>query len=196
MNIQIITPQQWQSQAWKNGRGVTHELASEQDMEGILWRVSIAEVTQDGPFSLFPGKNRILLLLEGAGFSLTFQESQKVKIMERLYEPFSFAGEEEIACTLLDGPVRDFNVMSRRADVRATVQVLRLKAQESCSIAAVSKQLLYVATGSVAVVIDQERYVVQHEETLLMNEGFPSCSLVSQDSEVLVFSITFSKHVS
>jgi environmental stress-induced protein Ves len=30
------------------------------------------------------------------------------------FEPYSFSGDDTIDCTLVDGPVRDFNLMLRR----------------------------------------------------------------------------------
>ncbi|HLB33080.1 MAG: hypothetical protein A3F67_08990 [Verrucomicrobia bacterium RIFCSPHIGHO2_12_FULL_41_10] len=192
MNTQIITPQEWQTQPWKNGGGVTHELISEKDAKGILWRVSIAEVRQNGPFSLFPGIDRIILLLEGAGFSLKFQESQSVKNINYHYEPFSFAGEEMIECALLGGSVRDFNVMTRRGDLRATVEVLNLKANTShlLSLSTSTKHLFYVAAGSIIMCIDENQYIVKEKEMLVVElKDINAVNLLSQHSGATIFFI-------
>ncbi|MFN9927385.1 MAG: HutD family protein, partial [Phenylobacterium sp.] len=48
---------------WKNGGGITRELAvwpPGASFDDFVWRVSMAEVHQDGPFSSFPGVDRIL----------------------------------------------------------------------------------------------------------------------------------------
>ena len=55
MSSKITRPQDWQRQIWKNGQGTTNQLLIEEDAQGIIWRVSIAEVKQDGPFSIFAG---------------------------------------------------------------------------------------------------------------------------------------------
>ncbi len=39
-------------------------------LDEFLWRVSIADVERDGPFSRFPGIDRTIVLLEGAGMRL------------------------------------------------------------------------------------------------------------------------------
>jgi environmental stress-induced protein Ves len=40
------------------------------------------------------------------------------------HEPFAFSGDDAIDCTLLGGASNDFNVMTRRGQWRADVQVL------------------------------------------------------------------------
>lgn len=108
---------------WKNGGGVTHELVrAGEGAAGFAVRLSIAEVAADGPFSRFPGVDRVILLLRGAGFRLLREDGLVVDVM-RPNEPFAFAGEDVWGCTLLNGPVFDFNVMTDRATCRATVSV-------------------------------------------------------------------------
>ena len=58
-------------QPWKNGAGLTREIAfggaSAADFD---WRLSVAEVVRDAPFSAFPGIDRCITLLRGAGMHL------------------------------------------------------------------------------------------------------------------------------
>jgi len=108
---------------WKNGGGVTHELVREgEGAAGFGVRLSIAEVAADGPFSRFPGVDRVILLLRGAGFRLVGHDGRDV-LVTRPNEPFAFAGEDTWGCTLPGGPVSDFNVMTDRATCRAQVTV-------------------------------------------------------------------------
>lgn len=108
---------------WKNGGGVTHELVREgQGAAGFAVRLSIAEVAADGPFSRFPGVDRVILLLRGAGFRLTRDDGREVAVT-RPNVPFAFVGEDTWECTLPGGPVSDFNVMTDRATCRAHVTV-------------------------------------------------------------------------
>ena len=58
--MHVIRPSQWRLQAWTNGRGVTSEVLRLPDL-----RISVAEVTESGPFSTFPGYTRWSLLLDG-----------------------------------------------------------------------------------------------------------------------------------
>lgn len=89
------------------------------NFESFDWRVSTATVGASGPFSKFPGCDRVILLLEGEGFTLGD------RVVDRRLEPVSFDGDAEIECRLLGGPVRDFNVITRRSRVRAEVAVAR-----------------------------------------------------------------------
>ncbi len=62
---------------WKNGGGVTRELAAfppHSNFADFIWRVSVADVHADGAFSAFPGIDRQIALLEGAGMTLQFDE--------------------------------------------------------------------------------------------------------------------------
>lgn len=58
---------------WKNGGGMTRELVCQPpdaDMDSFDWRVSIAHIASDGPFSSFSGVDRIITLLSGGGVHL------------------------------------------------------------------------------------------------------------------------------
>ncbi len=106
--MRLIRPEDFLTQQWKNGGGVTHEIAR-QDREGrMLWRLSIAEVASDGPFSAFPGLSRILTVIEGAGLAL---QTPDVTLMALPMQPLAFSGDLPIDSRLIDGPVRDFNLI-------------------------------------------------------------------------------------
>lgn len=115
--------------AWKNGAGSTAEIAVEParaDLaSGFDWRISIAAVERDGPFSAFAGYDRTIMLIEGAGMALDFGGGRIERVAER-FRPFEFAGEDAVECRLLDGPIRDFNLMLRRASHAAEVHVVEL----------------------------------------------------------------------
>lgn len=69
--MRVIAAHEQLAMPWKNGLGMTREIVRVDDGAGrMLWRVSMADVVQDGPFSLFPGYRRTLMLLDGPGFSL------------------------------------------------------------------------------------------------------------------------------
>lgn len=111
------------SQPWKNGLGRTRELALHPPgatNDDFLWRVSIAEVDSAAPFSTFPGIDRQIALLDGDGFTMTL-DGTRVHALTQPFAPFAFAGEAQVAVTLLDGPTRDFNLMVRRAHARGSL---------------------------------------------------------------------------
>jgi uncharacterized protein len=115
-------------QPWKNGGGLTREIAVMPPGAGLAdftWRVSIAEIAQDGPFSAFPGIDRQILLLSGAGVRLRSEIGKIDHLLNEPLVPFAFAGEAAITASLLDGPSQDLNVMTRRGVMRAEVEVAR-----------------------------------------------------------------------
>ncbi len=112
---------------WKNGGGSTCEIACwppGADLVNFDWRISIASIAADGPFSAFPGVDRSIMLLEGAGVRLRSSEGRFDHQLDTPYRPFAFSGDATVDCTLLGGPSSDFNVMTRRGRWRAELRVL------------------------------------------------------------------------
>lgn len=109
----ILSAKDFRSMPWKNGGGTTCELfrlAHPLDNEKFVLRLSMAQVSTDGPFSFFPGIDRTLLLLSGHGFRLSFPDEVEV-VLDLPFVPLHFSGEDAIHCKLIDGPCTDFNVM-------------------------------------------------------------------------------------
>ncbi|MCX4773215.1 HutD family protein [Streptomyces sp. NBC_01260] len=127
---------------WKNGGGVTREIAASPGAAAgtFDWRVSLADVTEDGPFSAFPGVDRTLTVVEGAGMDLMVDGEHH--IVDEPYWPHDFPGDVETDGRLLAGPVVNLNVMYRRDRTRAEVAVvrgtLRLMAPEGGAVLAVA----------------------------------------------------------
>ena len=97
-----------ETRPWKNGGGVTREIAALRENNDVLWRLSIADVAVDGPFSVFKGLTRILMVIEGTGLRLVSAESI---VHARNGMPVTFDGGLPIQSELMDGPIRDLNVM-------------------------------------------------------------------------------------
>ena len=106
---------------WANGGGITYEvMRSPQGGADFDWRVSIAEIANDGPFSLYPEVDRVLILLRGAMDLVIDGVSRKVP----RFSPIAFAGESDVEARLSQGPTMDLNVMTRRGRVDAHVDLL------------------------------------------------------------------------
>ena len=115
------------SRRWKNGLGRTREIAVQPSSGGgddFLWRVSIAEVDRAVPFSRFPGVERQIVLLDGAGFTMTLDD-RRTHALTTLFAPFAFPGEAKVKVVLAGGATRDFNLMVRRTHGGGDVQVWR-----------------------------------------------------------------------
>ena len=107
---------------WKNDGGWTTEIAREpaDPASDFVWRISIADIESDGPFSSFPGVARELMLLAGSGIELDIDDAPPFRLSER-FQRVRFEGESRVECRLLAGATRDFNVMTQRDAVRAEV---------------------------------------------------------------------------
>jgi len=115
---------------WRNGGGVTRELAlwpEEARFERLDfdWRIARAGVSRDGPFSSFPGFERHLVVISGAGLELEHGEPP-VRARLRPFEPLRFDGGENARARLVAGPVEDLNVLVRRDCARVELEALRL----------------------------------------------------------------------
>lgn len=123
ITTRLLTPADYRTMPWRNGQGVTTEIAAApdapaQDAGGspappFRWRVSIAEVAASGPFSDFTGYDRTLTVIAGAGLCLDFAAAAE-PLMCRPLVPVRFDGGRPAEGRLIDGPVRDFNVMTDR----------------------------------------------------------------------------------
>jgi hypothetical protein len=140
---------------WKNGGGSTREIAAEPAGAGLdrfVWRVSLADVAQAGPFSRFDGVDRTLVLLAGGGMRLD-QDDGESHLLAHALDRIDFAGETAIHASLPDGATRDFNLMVRRGAVRGQVKVWQ---GPDPVLLNADTALLFCATGPVDVQLEDE----------------------------------------
>ena len=122
--MHILPACNYPTTAWKNGGGTTRQiLISPPDatLEDFDYRLSMASVASDGPFSHFPGVDRQLLLLDGNGLLLQRGDGSH-SLLQIDSQPLAFVGEESISSQLQDGQVTDFNVMTRRGRYHQQVE--------------------------------------------------------------------------
>lgn len=113
--MKLIPADAMRRMPWKNGGGVTTEIAiapAGATLDNFDWRVSTAQVDAAGPFSRFAGIDRSLAVI--AGGRLTMHRADFEAVMLAPGEaPVRFPGEADVHATL-DAPLSDFNVMTRR----------------------------------------------------------------------------------
>lgn len=107
---------------WRNGQGLTTELAMSGSPDAFAWRVSLADVARSGDFSPFPGIDRTIVLVEGEAMVLHLADGDHA--LERDV-PFAFDGGMVVSCTV-ERPTRDLNLMTRRGTTTGTIEVLDL----------------------------------------------------------------------
>jgi environmental stress-induced protein Ves len=123
--MRLIRPAEYRVMPWKNGGGVTTEIYVSPPSEAFDWRVSIATVNADGPFSAFAGYERHIMTLSGQGMVLDIEGRGKFAL--EALQPFSFSGDARVYGSLLEGAVLDFNLMVRRDFGHGSLRVV-----ESC----------------------------------------------------------------
>ena len=133
---------------WRNGGGVTREVLASggSGPQGFDWRISIADVSQPGPFSTFPGVDRVITLVEGERMDLVIDGVVHVL---GLHESLSFDGASQASCSLPAGPMRGLDVMTRSDRMSAAVAVRDLS--ETRPIAVSGSQVLVLLNGSAMV---------------------------------------------
>lgn len=149
---------------WRNGGGLTRELLAwpaaiqaaapaTADDPGWLVRVSVAEITADGPFSAYPGIDRWFAVLSGEGVRLGFAAGEQTR---RAGEgPLFFAGESAPACTLLAGATQDLNLMVRRGPGGTPRAAMRTAAPGSVQRGRLPWRALY-AHGAARLLADED----------------------------------------
>ena len=123
MSLTLIPQTGFQAMPWKNGGGTTIEIATSPHGAGLDrfdWRVSMARVEGSGPFSIFAEIDRCLSVLSGKGIVLKAQGRGNVTLTQDS-PPYAFPADLSLDADVLDGPITDLNVMTRRGRARSFV---------------------------------------------------------------------------
>jgi environmental stress-induced protein Ves len=187
MTFTILRESDYRRMRWKNGLGETAEVAIAPDgaaLDDFDWRVSMARVDADGPFSPFAGIDRTLSILAGGGLRLATQGAEAVDLGP-VSAPYSFAGDVPCAATLLEGPVTDLNVMSRRD--RCWHRVRRLGAGRVDPVADLQAAFLVAsAAGPVHVVVDGTPAVLGAFDSVRLGAGPWSVAIAAAPPDALL----------
>jgi environmental stress-induced protein Ves len=145
LKVELRRQNTYLQQTWKNGKGESWEIARD-SQEPYAWRVSLAKLTQSGPFSLFEGYDRVTTLLEGgpgqllsAGKSHSFQE----------LKPVRFSGDDQTSVVLV-APGRDFNLFCFRDRAKGNIYPSYLSEKEEVQFPIVGNEhFVFCVSGSV-----------------------------------------------
>lgn len=116
--ITLIDPSRYRRTPWKNGGGITVDIAE----EGDVWRFGRTPITEAGPFSDYAGFDRLQVLVAGRGLVL---ETPDGEIDVRTpFKPVRFSGDTTVTSRLEAGPVEVVNLIGDRTKVKLALAVL------------------------------------------------------------------------
>jgi environmental stress-induced protein Ves len=167
MKARVIRNEDLDRVPWKNGGGTTAEVAAFPEgssFETFGWRISMADVASDGPFSVFPDIDRTLIVVEGDGIELDVEGI--AYRLDRASPKLSFSGDDSTTGHLLAGPIRDLNVMTRRGHFRHRTRFVEsgvaLLAEETCA------AFLLALDGPFDVTLDSAIHSLHVLDTLML----------------------------
>jgi uncharacterized protein len=174
--VKILRAADYKTMPWKNGMGSTTEVAiypADAKLDDFDWRVSMAQVASDGPFSSFAAIERTLLVLEGNGLDLSVVGRPIMRIDRETIH--SFPGDQPTSATLVDGPIVDLNVMSRRKSVTHDVRRIKLTQRQDFIVSA--QMILVIEQGQLEVVAPTPATVLNARDAILVDTSTPKLTL-------------------
>jgi environmental stress-induced protein Ves len=190
--FKIYSPQSFQTLPWRNGLGSTIELLAEtpNKNEAFSWRLSIASVANDGPFSDFSGYDRTLLLLEGSGITLN-KPNGIFKVLNSSLDYANFKGEDLIDATLHNGPIKDFNIMTLRSICTSSVTAIDETSESLLNINA--DKLLVYSIKPVNIQIGLEVSISLEANHLLQFNYYINNTMILDKTQAIVIQINYKK---
>lgn len=153
---------------WKNGGGETIEIAvfpEGASLSQFDWRVSMATVASDGPFSAFPGIDRTLSILEGNGMTLLIDGREPAPLTQAS-APLAFPADVATSASLIDGTIVDLNVMTRRGRLAHHVRRLDVEGEGSLASEAATS-LIFCHRGAVTLDLDGQAVALSEGDAVL-----------------------------
>jgi uncharacterized protein len=180
--MRIIRFTDLQQTPWKNGGGITREIAIARAGDALIWRLSIADVGVDGPFSKFEGLSRILTVIEGRGMELI---SPDATLQADYGVPVSFNGALEIQSRLKDGPLRDLNLIYDPSFCTGHAQVILTASKHTID----AKRGQIVALHCIAGTVALGEIALLHKGDTALIEGDAFNFAIAGSSTALMISI-------
>ncbi len=179
--MKIIRASDQTTTPWKNGGGSTTEIAAEPagaSLDSFDWRISIAQVAADGPFSEFPGIDRTLSVVKGGGLALTIGDNAPV-VLDRGSRAISFAGDIATSARLVAGEITDLNVMTRR--LRFSHRLRRIGEPESCDFDGAHMAVVLSLNGSTALTSKRDAATLDHGDAAVLAQADDACLRIAPD---------------
>lgn len=133
---------------WLNGGGVTSEVAARPlggDPAAFDWRLSIATIAGDNPFSGYPGIDRLLMPISPQGLDLL---DGGAPVHVRQFDVHRFPGENEVSSFGVWVPTLDLNLMTRRGRCTGSLLLTQVSGDWTVQAGEAEDVVLVVLDGS------------------------------------------------
>ena len=123
--LKLLRAAGYRAMPWRNGKGMTLEIArAPASGEHFTWRLSLADIAQDGPFSAYPGYRRALVLVHGDDLRLKFRQhgAQRLSPARR---GTRFEGAWHTECTVPHGPCTDLSLIVHKGSAGSPACIVR-----------------------------------------------------------------------
>jgi environmental stress-induced protein Ves len=199
--VRVVTRAQWNRSPWKNGKGVTYEIARGQlghsaDSGGVYhWRLSVAEITEAADFSEFDGYERFLGVIEGAGIVMTLQGEAAPRSIP-CFGSIVFDGALAARARPMRGSTRDINLMVLRTRARFEAEITErpTKTLEPDPAAAMNLFACLRGTTQIRTPGQPEQTLQQHDSLLLAGADSKSKLTLAAAAEGVIFSARIYAH--
>jgi uncharacterized protein len=174
---------------WKNGGGVTREVAAWPMGTGAAdfdWRISIASVARGGPFSMFPGVDRELAVLEGV-LRLSIEGRAEVAVQPGA-PPVRFPGDVPCLGDPGDTPVTDLNVMTRRGKLSSRMTWIAVERQHE--IRAVAARTFVLAVDPVTLISCGLAYQLHAQDLAELQPEDGDVALIAHSARCVLIELT------
>jgi uncharacterized protein len=165
-----LTSRDYLHKRWKNGGGMLTDIAMSPagaGLDAFDWRVSAAHVGISGPFSMFPGIDRGMVVLNGEGMRLDIA-GQPTVTLGIASAPLMFPGDVPTLATLTAGPVDDLNAMTRRDRFRQSMRRETLSDERTLTPSPGGAIILYIEAGSLTGNAEAESAIANITDTLII----------------------------
>lgn len=170
---------------WKNGMGSTTEIAispADATLDHFDWRISMAQVASDGPFSSFAAIDRTLLVLEGNGIDLSVAGDTPVRIDREAIH--SFPGDQPTSARLVDGAIVDLNVMSRRNIFSHHVQRIKLVQTQDYIVS--TQTIFIVEQGQLDVITSVSTDALGEHDAIIVDKSTAKLTLSTGEQTYII----------
>mgnify|MGYP000159079004 CR=1 FL=1 len=171
-----LTLANYKKMPWKNGLGITYEIVQDRlnkdgnhSLDDFGYRISMADVTSNGAFSLFNHKARLLAVIDGAGMHLNIDKHHDMTV--KTFDVIVFDGASEVDSRLIDGAIRDLNVIYDPQRFDANLQWLA------------RPQTVNSQADTVVVLSLEDDTIVSIANQTLTLQKYESVIMVKQDSQ-------------